>query len=240
MQTQQTQNGFPGPKSYRDFWETGSRITDSTSKNYPDRGFLKQKFPDSGIWITLHGSYLTSKLFSLIGVLKDTITPSPLLPLPLIMPACQLQNRLQNSRFFFLKIGPQSHSPFSASFHTFCLTARDYLNTQKYGLFCSLIPKVQTRNTGKTFSLRLQQHKHKKTMQWILSNTVSFAYWLRIWQFLICFIIYPQLAAPHRKKRPFTPTNPTSSKTKEHSDHEMWCNTHWKHYIPTNFWRICI
>ena len=27
---------------------------------------------------------------------------------------------------------------FSASFHTFCLTARAYLNTQKYGLFCSL------------------------------------------------------------------------------------------------------
>ena len=33
---------------------------------------------------------------------------------------------------------PQSHSPFSASFQTFCLTARAYLNTQKYGLFCSL------------------------------------------------------------------------------------------------------
>ena len=27
---------------------------------------------------------------------------------------------------------------FSASFQTFCLTARAYLNTQKYGLFCSL------------------------------------------------------------------------------------------------------
>ena len=33
---------------------------------------------------------------------------------------------------------PQSHSLFSASFQTFCLTARAYLNTQKYGLFCSL------------------------------------------------------------------------------------------------------
>ena len=29
---------------------------------------------------------------------------------------------------------------FSASFQTFCLTARTYLNTQKYGLFCSLHP----------------------------------------------------------------------------------------------------
>ena len=36
-------------------------------------------------------------------------------------------------------VSPQSHSPFSASFQTFCLTARAYLNTQKYGLFCSLI-----------------------------------------------------------------------------------------------------
>ena len=35
-------------------------------------------------------------------------------------------------------VSPQSHSPFSASFQTFCLTARTYLNTQKYGLFCSL------------------------------------------------------------------------------------------------------
>ena len=32
----------------------------------------------------------------------------------------------------------QSHSLFSASFQTFRLTARAYLNTQKYGLFCSL------------------------------------------------------------------------------------------------------
>ena len=38
------------------------------------------------------------------------------------------------------KYGPQSRSLFSASFQTFCLTARAYLNTQKYGLFCSLSP----------------------------------------------------------------------------------------------------
>ena len=36
-------------------------------------------------------------------------------------------------------VSPQSRSLFSASFQTFCLTARAYLNTQKYGLFCSLI-----------------------------------------------------------------------------------------------------
>ena len=31
-----------------------------------------------------------------------------------------------------------SYAIFSASFHTFCLIARAYLNTQKYGLFSSL------------------------------------------------------------------------------------------------------
>ena len=36
-------------------------------------------------------------------------------------------------------VSPQSCSLFSASFHTFRLTARAYLNTQKYGLFCSLV-----------------------------------------------------------------------------------------------------
>ena len=35
-------------------------------------------------------------------------------------------------------VSPQSRSLFSALFQTFCLTARAYLNTQKYGLFCSL------------------------------------------------------------------------------------------------------
>jgi len=35
-------------------------------------------------------------------------------------------------------VSPQSRSLFSASFQTFYLTARAYLNTQKYGLFCSL------------------------------------------------------------------------------------------------------
>ena len=34
-----------------------------------------------------------------------------------------------------------SHAPFSASFQTFGLTARAYLNTQKYGLFCSLLSR---------------------------------------------------------------------------------------------------
>ena len=65
----------------------------------------------------------------------------------------RLRHRLHNSRFFSSKsvkklvkrgvksinsVSPQSHSPFSPSFQTFCLTARAYLNTQKYGLFWSL------------------------------------------------------------------------------------------------------
>ena len=62
------------------------------------------------------------------------------------------RGRLQNSRFFFWKSVKKSvkrglrvlrarsalASLFSASFQTFCLTARAYLNTQKYGLFRSL------------------------------------------------------------------------------------------------------
>ena len=40
-----------------------------------------------------------------------------------------------------VRVSPQSRSPFSASFHTFCLTARVYLNSQKYGLFFSLLAK---------------------------------------------------------------------------------------------------
>ena len=37
-------------------------------------------------------------------------------------------------------VSPQSRSSFSASLQTFCLTVRANLNTQKYGLFCSLEP----------------------------------------------------------------------------------------------------
>ena len=60
--------------------------------------------------------------------------------------------RLQNSRFCSLRsqnrfsvtkesratVSSQSRYPFSASLQTFCLTACAYLDTQKYGLFCSL------------------------------------------------------------------------------------------------------
>ena len=45
-------------------------------------------------------------------------------------------DRLQNSRFF-LKISQEIGKAWRTSL-TFCLTARAYLNTQKYGLFCSL------------------------------------------------------------------------------------------------------
>ena len=38
----------------------------------------------------------------------------------------------------FLASPPSLALCFSASFQTYCLTASAYLNTQKYGLFCSL------------------------------------------------------------------------------------------------------
>ena len=44
-------------------------------------------------------------------------------------------NEKRTVRIF--SVSPQSCSLFSASFQTFCWTARAYLNTQKYGLFCS-------------------------------------------------------------------------------------------------------
>ena len=39
------------------------------------------------------------------------------------------------SHALILSVFPQSRSPFSTSLQTFCLTARAYLNTQKYELF---------------------------------------------------------------------------------------------------------
>ena len=42
-------------------------------------------------------------------------------------------------RVRIFSVFPQSRSPFSASFQTFCFTARAFLNTQKYGLFCGLL-----------------------------------------------------------------------------------------------------
>ena len=48
---------------------------------------------------------------------------------------------VEDNKLVFFSVSPQSRSLFSASrVHTFCLTARVYLNTQKYGLFCSLLP----------------------------------------------------------------------------------------------------
>ena len=64
------------------------------------------------------------------------------LSLPFRTPATQAIARRacearEKKRIF--SVSPQSRSPFSASFHTFSVTARVYLNTQKYGLFCSLV-----------------------------------------------------------------------------------------------------
>ena len=51
-----------------------------------------------------------------------------------------------------LSVSPLPRSLFSASFQTFSLTSRAYLNTQKYGLFCSL------KANGKIFSRRLRRY----------------------------------------------------------------------------------
>ena len=53
---------------------------------------------------------------------------------------------------------PQSRSLFSALFETFCLTARAYLNTQKYGLFCSLL----CDQTGKRHSFVKHNEEYEK------------------------------------------------------------------------------
>ena len=55
-------------------------------------------------------------------------------------------------------VSPQSRPPFSASFQIFCLTARAYLNTQKYGLFCSLGQSTCCRARGAVFKVRGSIH----------------------------------------------------------------------------------
>ena len=61
------------------------------------------------------------------------------------------------TRPYFYSVSPQSRCLFSASFQTSCLTARAYLNMQKYGLFCSLSFILKGRScyksTGKWFHL---------------------------------------------------------------------------------------
>ena len=49
--------------------------------------------------------------------------------------------RARCARASHVERATESRSLFSASFQTYCLTARAYLNTQKYGLFWSLTYK---------------------------------------------------------------------------------------------------
>ena len=55
---------------------------------------------------------------------------------PARTPARRACEGREKKRIFI--VSPQSRSLFSASFQTFCFTTREYLSTQKYGLFCSL------------------------------------------------------------------------------------------------------
>ena len=72
---------------------------------------------------------------------------------------------------------------FSASFQTFCLTARAYLNTQKYGLFCSL-HHFSFWEKSQTESLRaLWRPINRKFEKWkqiekpFLKNLTRSQYW---------------------------------------------------------------
>ena len=59
---------------------------------------------------------------------------------------------MQNGQSVFFSVSPQSRSLFSATFQTFCLTARAYLNTENYGLFCSLNRAKPRRPSMSVFS----------------------------------------------------------------------------------------
>ena len=90
-----------------------------------------------------------------------------------------LRIRLQNSRVFFLESVKKSVKravrvlrarSARASFQTFRLTTRAYLNTQKYGLFCSLAAR------GGVFILK-RRGKNLKISKYVWSgpfNTIRF------------------------------------------------------------------
>ena len=61
--------------------------------------------------------------------------------------ACEAREK---KRIF--SVSPQSHSPFSASFQTFCLTARAYLNTQNTD--CSVIYSIRVNKKEEGFRPR--------------------------------------------------------------------------------------
>ena len=86
---------------------------------------------------------------------------------------------------FFLKISKEIGKAWriSASFQTFCLTARPYLNTQKYELFCSL---------GAVMSLSLGYLGF-----WcLLVEVISFRSWCITWKRSLVFISAPFPALP--------------------------------------------
>ena len=76
----QTVAQFRIPITYPGFQSPGLRIPQAKIIQIAD--FSSKFFRDFGIRITSHGSNLNSKLFAYSGVLKNTITPTPTLPLP--------------------------------------------------------------------------------------------------------------------------------------------------------------
>ena len=81
------------------------------------------------------------------------------------------------SHAHIFSVSPQSRSLFSASFQTSCLTARAYLNMQKYGLFCSLSFILKGRScyksTGKWFHLNGHTIRFWPQVKFTLSYVVS-------------------------------------------------------------------
>ena len=83
--------------------------------------------------------------------------------------------RAKRVRLIF-SVSPQSRSLFSASFQTSCLTARAYLNMQKYGLFCSLSFILKGRSC------------YKSTGKWFHLNGHTIRFWPQVkwsWQGLL-------------------------------------------------------
>ena len=84
----------------------------------------------------------------------------------------------QEKKNRIFSVSPQSRSLFSASFQTFCLTARACLNTQKYGLFCSLLElssSLVANQSTPHIIIFLEHLSHKKIL--FISKKIEEQFW---------------------------------------------------------------
>ena len=97
----------------------------------------------------------------------------------------ELQNCITKQPVFFSKSVKKLKRGVRASFQTFCLTARAYLNKQKYGLFCSLLQNhfqiiknsvtefQQTQLNGSPFLIYYSGQDHKlKSWSYLLRQII--------------------------------------------------------------------